>query len=229
MNSEILVNVTPMETRVALVENGAVQEIFIERAENRGIVGNIYKGRVQRVLPGIQAAFIDIGLSQAAFIYVDDVIRNGFEDLERNLVQVATGSEQPEDLITSFPGPEREYPIEEMMVEGQEFLVQVAKSSIGTKGPRVTSYISLPGRYLVLMPYSNHIGVSRRIEDEIERQRLKTMVAEMRDNHFGYIVRTAAEGIDANRMLHEQQFLVNLWNNIRKKYQTLPSLPLGTT
>ena len=100
-----------------------------------------------------------------------------------------------------------------MLVEGQEILVHVAKAPMGTKGPRVTAYISLPGRYLVLMPFSNHIGVSRRIEDEAERVRLKTMVGDMRDNEYGYIVRTAAEGLDADRMLHEKQFLVNLWDN----------------
>ncbi|MGD9330477.1 MAG: Rne/Rng family ribonuclease [Desulfobacterales bacterium] len=222
MFKEIIINVTERETRVALLEDGTIVELFIERGDFVDITGNIYKGRVQRVLPGIQAAFIDIGMRQAAFIYVDDVIRNGFDEVERELVNVGGDEDTVDLLLGARHSFDAACPIEELMVEGQEFLIQVTKAPMGTKGPRVTSYISLPGRYLVLMPYSNHIGVSRRIEDEAERLRLKTMVEDMRDNRFGYIVRTAAEGIDAGRMIHEQQFLVNLWENIGKKFQTTP-------
>ena len=226
MFKEIIINVTERETRVALLEDGTIVEVFIERGDLVDITGNIYKGRVQRVLPGIQAAFIDIGLSQAAFIYVDDVIRNGFRDVERELAGSSSEEDTVDAFMDSLRSSERECPIEELLVEGQEILVHVAKAPMGTKGPRVTSYVSLPGHYLVLMPYSNHIGVSRRIDDEMERQRLKTMVAEMRDNEFGYIVRTAAEGIDVERMLHEKQFLVNLWDTIGRKYKSAatPSL-----
>jgi len=226
MFKEIIINVTERETRVALLEDGTIVEVFIERGDLVDITGNIYKGRVQRVLPGIQAAFIDIGLSQAAFIYVDDVIRNGFSDVERELAGSSSEEDTVDVFMDSLRSSERECPIEELLVEGQEILVHVAKAPMGTKGPRVTSYVSLPGHYLVLMPYSNHIGVSRRIDDEMERQRLKTMVAEMRDNEFGYIVRTAAEGIDVERMLHEKQFLVNLWDTIGRKYKSAatPSL-----
>lgn len=223
MFKEIVINVTERETRVALLEDGTIAEVFIERGNFVDITGNIYKGRVQRVLPGIQAAFIDIGLSQAAFIYVDDVIRNGFHDIERELAQIPSDESTEEYLLETFRSSERESPIEDLMVEGQEILVHVAKAPMGTKGPRVTSYISLPGRYLVLMPFSNHIGVSRRIEDETERVRLKTIVGDMRDNEYGYIVRTAAEGLDAARMLHEKQFLENLWENICRKYKTAPT------
>ena len=136
------------------------------------------------------------------------------------------GDGRADDFQALRPARDHEHPIEDLLVEGQDILVHVAKAPMGTKGPRVTSYISLPGRYLVLMPFSNHIGVSRRIEEESERLRLKTMIAEARENTFGYIVRTAAEGIDAARILHEKAFLTNLWDNIRRKFKTAstPSL-----
>lgn len=223
MFKEIIINVTGRETRVALLEDSTIVELFIERGNSVDITGNIYKGRVQRVLPGIQAAFIDIGLSQAAFIYVDDILRNGFEDVERELAQMASDEENGDADIGDFRTLDREIPIEDLLVEGQEILVHVAKAPMGTKGPRVTSYISLPGRYLVLMPFSKHLGVSRRIEDESERLRLKTMVAETGDEPFGYIVRTAAEGIDAAPLLHEKHFLKNLWGNILRKFKTAPN------
>jgi ribonuclease G len=222
MFKEIIINVTERETRVALLEDGDVVELFIERGDLVDITGNIYKGRVQRVLPGIQAAFIDIGLSQAAFIYVDDVIRNGFHEVERELAKTSDDSAATDEFFETLRSVEREYPIEDLLVEGQDILVHVAKAPMGTKGPRVTSYISLPGRYLVLMPFSNHIGVSRRIEDEVERTRLKSMIGEMRDNEYGYIVRTAAEGIDEARMHHEKHFLANLWENIQRKFKKAP-------
>jgi ribonuclease G len=223
MFKEIVINVTERETRVALLEDGTIVEVFIERGDHVDITGNIYKGRVQRVLPGIQAAFIDIGLRQAAFIYVDDVIRNGFTEVENELARMQTDDNTEEFLLETFRSSEQACPIEELLVEGQEILVHVAKAPMGTKGPRVTSYVSLPGRYLVLMPFSNHIGVSRRIEDEAERTRLKTMVGAMQENDYGYIVRTAAEGLDAERMIHEKQFLVNLWETIQKKFKTAPT------
>jgi len=213
MFKEIIINVTERETRVALLEDGTIVELFVERGDFIDITGNIYKGRVQRVLPGIQAAFI----------YVDDVIRDGFKDVERELTAVQDEALQGGEILENLRSVERGYPIEDLLVEGQEILVHVAKAPMGTKDPRVTSYISLPGRYLVLMPFSNHIGVSRRIEDEGERSRLKTMIGDIRDNEFGYIVRTAAEGIDEARMVHEKQFLVNLWENIQRKFKTAPS------
>ena len=219
MYKEIVINVSQRETRVALLEDGTIVELFIERGDDADITGNIYKGRVQRVLPGIQAAFVDIGLNQAAFIYVDDVLRNGFQDIEKQMARA--GGYEP----SYSPAPEdyRPSPIEELLVEGQEILVHVAKAPMGTKGPRVTSYVSLPGRFLVLMPFANHIGVSRRIEDEAERSRLKNMIAEMRDNHFGYIVRTAAEGIDIPRVQQEMMFLKNLWASVQKKFKKAPA------
>ena len=222
MFKEIIINVTERETRVALLEDSTIVELFIERGNLVDITGNIYKGRVQRVLPGIQAAFIDIGLSQAAFIYVDDVIRNSFKEVEQELVTIGEENDTIDEFLGTLRSEEREYPIEDLLVEGQDILVHVAKAPMGTKGPRVTSYISLPGRYLVLMPFSNHIGVSRRIEDEGERVRLKNLIGQMRDNDYGYIIRTAAEGIDEARMIHEKQFLVNLWETIQRKFKTAP-------
>ncbi len=216
MYKEIVINVSQRETRVALLEDGTIVELFIERGDASDITGNIYKGRVQRVLPGIQAAFVDIGLNQAAFIYVDDVIRNGFCDIEKQMA-LAGGCGAPVTL------DDRQSPIEDLLVEGQEILVHVAKAPMGTKGPRVTSYVSLPGRFLVLMPFANHIGVSRRIEDETERLRLKNMIGGIRDNHFGYIARTAAEGIDEPRLQQEMLFLKNLWASIQKKFQSVPA------
>ncbi|MBL0714455.1 MAG: Rne/Rng family ribonuclease [Desulfosarcina sp.] len=219
MYKEIIINVSQRETRVALLEDGTLVELFIERDDATDITGNIYKGRVQRVLPGIQAAFVNIGLNQAAFIYVDDVIRNDFRDIERQMARQDPETTGREDQVLPVPDEVRSSPIEELLVEGQEILVHVTKAPMGTKGPRVTSYVSLPGRYLVLMPFANHIGVSRRIEDEAERLRLKNIIAEIRDNHFGYIVRTAAEGSDAPRVQQEMLFLKNLWASIRKKFK----------
>ncbi|MGB5618086.1 MAG: Rne/Rng family ribonuclease, partial [Desulfobacterales bacterium] len=163
MHRKLVINEALHETRVALLEDGNIVELFIERGDESDIAGNIYKGRIQRVLPGIQAAFIDIGLNQAAFIYVDDVLGERFEAFEQfrdndQEQPVDTPEPKPDDL----PDTENRYTphIEDLINEGQEIMVQVAKSPIGTKGARVTSHISLPGRFLVLMPTSNHIGIS---------------------------------------------------------------------
>ena len=231
MYKKIIINVFDHETRVALVEDETIAELFIERRGSRDSTGNIYKGRVQRVLPGMQAAFVDIGLNQAAFIYVDDVIRHDYKDIEEHFscTDMEEESETDEDLETeiAYPLNGQHDNIEDLITEGQEILVQVSKSPIGTKGARITSNISLPGRFLVLMPTSSHIGISRRIEDEGERQRLKDIVTELAQNNaMGYIVRTAAEGVQKEKIAYEMGFLKNLWCNIQKKYQTAgtPSL-----
>jgi ribonuclease G len=229
MAKKIIINVADHETRVALVEDETMVELFIERKGSRDNTGNIYKGRVQRVLPGMQAAFVDIGLNQAAFIYVDDVIRDNYSDIEGHFIcnDLEEDGFSDDDLQpTPIPKEEKEN-IEDLITEGQEILVQVSKSPIGTKGARITSNISLPGRFLVLMPTSSHIGISRRIEDETERQRLKTIVSELSNSSvMGYIVRTAAEGVQKEKVAYEMGFLKNLWCNIQKKYQTAatPSL-----
>ncbi len=166
MSEEILINVTPRETRVALVENGMLQEVHVERASRRGYVGNIYKGKVSRVMPGMQAAFVEIGLDRAAFLHASDIVR--------------PTAPLPEDGGEAPPGaPLPTPPINELLRDGQEIIVQVVKDPIGTKGARLTTHLSIPSRYLVLLPYSKVLGVSVRIEDESERQRLKELLVEL--------------------------------------------------
>jgi ribonuclease G len=202
MSEEILINVTPRETRVAVVENGVLQEVFIERTSRYGLVGNIYKGRVSRVLPGMQAAFVDIGLDRAAFLHASDIATLP-ED-------ATTGEARRTDNITS------------LLSEGQEVLVQVIKDPLGTKGARLTTHITVPSRYLVLLPGENTIGVSTKIEDEAERQRLKDIVAGVAadDPQAGCIVRTAAEGAGLAELQADRMFLCKLWAAIRENART---------
>lgn len=224
MYKQLIINVTEQETRVALLEDGTIVELHVDRGDDSDIAGNIYKGRVLRVLPGMQAAFVDIGLSQAAFIYVDDVVDNTFKDIERLFILGLDENGEPgEEDAAAALSRERNSVIEELLVEGQEILVQVAKSPIGTKGARISSHVSIPGRFLVLMPSSSHIGVSRRIEEESERQRLKKLVCDLRQDDFGFIVRTAAEGESEERIAYEMGFLTNLWESIQRKYKTAPA------
>ncbi len=220
MTSEIIVNSNIRETRVALLENGVLAELYIERAKDRGIVGNIYKGIVTKILPGMQAAFVDIGLRKAGFLYVTDIdVLCGFDEDEK-----VVSSEETE----LFTAREEEFPrrpsrrglfhaIEEVLQEGQEILVQVSKEPIGTKGARITSYITLPGRYLVFMPGVDHIGVSRRIEDESERKRLKEIIKQEKAPGVGYIVRTVSEGVAREEILSDIGFLNTLWRDIQEK------------
>jgi ribonuclease G len=201
MSEDILINVTPRETRVAVVENGMLQELHIERASRRGVVGNVYKGRVQRVMPGMQAAFVEIGLDRAAFLHASDILRLPAEP-----------SEPGEDVV---PGPPP--PIGSLVHEGQEIVVQVVKDPIGSKGARLTTQISIPSRYLVLLPYSRVIGVSARIEDEAERARLKGLMAELTENNGpGCIVRTNAEGQPAEALAEDVAYLRRAWQIIRE-------------
>lgn len=220
MYKELIVNVTENETRVALVEDSNLVELFIERSDDENINGNIYKGVVQRVLPGMQAAFVDIGIKQAAFLYIDDVIQK--QNLDKN--------QPPEDKKKSPEGDvsknelkdetkRKNIPIEDILKEGQQLMVQVVKAPIGSKGARISTYISLPGRYLVLMPSVDHIGISKRIEDEEERDRLKGIISEIRDVNFGYIFRTASEKIDSEQLKIEMNMLVNSWENIKRRYR----------
>ena len=225
MNKKIVINVAEHETRVALLEDGNIVELFIERGDVSDIAGNIYKGKVQRVLPGMQAAFVDIGLKQAAFIYVSDIDGARYNDIENLMLKSNEGEEDLLNIngsISTTPLINYKYHIEELITEGQEIMVQVSKAPLGSKGARVTTHISLPGRFLVLMPTSDHIGVSRRIENEIERKRLKGIVESLRQDQFGYIVRTAAEDIQKEKIAYEMGFLKNLWENIQSKYQTVP-------
>lgn len=227
MNSELIINVAPWETRVALLENSNVVEFHIERAAKPGYVGNIYKGRVVRVLPGMQAAFVDIGLERTAFLYVTDV----YDHLSEFEVMLGR-SEYPEDADISI-GMEEEpdlhytpppFRIEELLHEGQEILVQVAKEPIGSKGARVTSHISLPCRHLVIMPTMNHVGISRRIEDETERARLKAIIEASRPDGMGFIARTASEGVNPEDIDMEIDFLLKMWKDVQRKAATI-SIP----
>ena len=230
MSEEILINVTPRETRVAMVENGVLQEVLIERTNKRGLVSNIYKGKVCRVLPGMQAAFVDIGLERAAFLHASDILPPNNGERERNKSEAS---------------------INELVHEGQTLLVQVIKDPLGTKGARLTTQITIPSRYVVLLPYSlNTVGISTRIEKESERKRLKDIVlrqmgiaeqplvektindsetlmmqavppvvrkdAELCDN-YGFIIRTAAEGATEDMIRADMDFLCRLWKDILNK------------
>ncbi len=213
MGSEILINVTRGETRVALLEGGQVVEFYVERKRDASLVGNIYKGKVVKILPGMQSAFVDIGLEKAAFLYVADIKADTDE-----YAPLFEEEEKEEDSLEMIPRKCRsEMTIEEIIQEGQEFLVQVSKDPIGSKGARVTSYITLPGRYLVLMPNVEHIGISRRISDEEERNRLKAIVGKIKPPGYGLIIRTASEGSAEEDMEKDLQFLILLWENLAEK------------
>ncbi|MDR3038634.1 MAG: Rne/Rng family ribonuclease [Candidatus Adiutrix sp.] len=218
MSSELIINYRPHETRVALLENGTLVEFQVERgAQGAGLLGNIYLGRVIRVLPGMQAAFVDIGLDKAAFLYVDDVCAEAAADFEKRLGRVPS-EEEGGERGAAGPEPkdgraEASPPIETLLAEGQDILVQISKEPIGQKGARVTTHISLPSRRLVLMPTMTHLGVSRRIEDEEERRRLKE-VLETLGHDQGFIARTAAEGTGGIEIQAEAKFLLQLWRRI---------------
>lgn len=199
-----------METRVAVIENGMPQEVYIERALRRGIVGNIYKGRVVRVLPGMQAAFVDIGLERAAFIHVEDVLPQSADADEKSNASIA-----------------------QELREGQSLIVQVTKDPLGTKGARLTTHLAIPSRYLVYMPDNSHIGVSQRIEDNEERARLREVVAEAvsevspeQETEGGFILRTVSEGVEAADLASDIKFLFRLWRKVqeRMKSEKAPSV-----
>lgn len=222
MANELIINARDHETRVALVENGIVVELHIERKTGQELMGNIYRGRVVKVLPGMQAAFMDIGLDRTAFLYVSDVYKD-FSDLEQLMLG---NSKAEEDLALTDPdSPQPDqlhdisFQIEDLLDENQNIMVQVAKEPFGNKGARLTCHISLPGRHLVLMSTVNHIGVSRRIEDKEERERLKGMIQEIRPADFGFIVRTVAEDISREKLKSEMDFLLKLWSNIQEKME----------
>ena len=224
MATELIINARRHETRIALVENQSVVEFYVERTATGGITGNFYKGRIVRVLPGMQAAFVDIGLQRAAFLYVADVYDHEYE-FKKLLVREEGEDDSAPTEAESETGESFEdenFLIEELLHEGQEILVQVSKEPMGHKGARVTSHVSLPGRHLVLMPTASHIGVSRRIEDEDERRRLREMIEELRPNHYGFIARTASEGVGRDRIKSEMDFLLKLWVNIQRRVQGAP-------
>ncbi len=208
-NDEILINITPQETRVAIVENGTLQEVSIERQTSRGIVGNIYKGKVNRVLPGMEAAFIDIGLEKAGFLHVSDI----------DIVAPAGHGDENNGDENGSTRPA----INELLHEGKTLLVQVVKDPMGTKGARLTTSISVPSRYLVYMPNSSSIGISVKIEDEAERERLKSLLQACRaENQIGgCIIRTAAEGVDEKELQRDIAFLSKLWGSLAESAEAV--------
>ncbi|MGR8948623.1 MAG: ribonuclease G [Gammaproteobacteria bacterium] len=210
MAEDILINVTPQETRVARLENGVLQEFVVERARSRSLVGNVYLGRVMRVLPGMGAAFLEIGLERTAFLHVSDI-------------------------AAASAAPQQEEPsIEKLVTEGQQLLVQITKEPLGSKGARLTTGISIASRYLVLMPNVGHLGISQRIEDEEEKDRLRTIIGELApnlcdsrgneaqdvQNCHGYIVRTAAEGAEREELARDMRFLDRLWDTLLSRIES---------
>lgn len=265
MGLEIAINATRDETRVAILENRVLTELYIDRRKDRGIVGNVYKGRVVKVLPGMQAAFVDIGVERAAFLYVADVtfpadrFSPSMETNEEGTDEEISAHVDPDDFPPVNPedsqtdpmagnhpgaGPQeasessvktaverdrRKYrgyghlAIEDLLQEGQEIAVQVTKEPIGTKGPRVTGYVSLPGRSLVYMPTVNHVGVSRRISRDEERARLREIIHRLRRPGSGYIVRTVSEGVDEADLKADMEFLDLVWQKILQKREQNPA------
>ncbi|TAN43985.1 MAG: Rne/Rng family ribonuclease [Nitrospirae bacterium] len=215
MSAELVINVTREESRVALLENGQVVELYIERKRDASLVGNIYKGRVLKILPGMQSAFVDIGLEKAAFLYVADIM----PEMDEFYSAFLGDSSDRMDIDIDMPfnqGP-RPSSIDEIIQEGQELIVQVSKDPIGSKGARVTSYVTLPGIYIVLMPNVEHVGISRRIEDEEVRTQLKVIADEIKPKGFGLIMRTASEDATREEIKNDLDFLLLLWENIHKK------------
>lgn len=206
---ELLISANPFESRIALIELGRLAEFYVERKKDRGITGNIYKGKVVRVLPGMQSAFVEIGLQRTSFLHVTD-IQEPMEEVEE---------EEEEKEKRSYAAVR----IQDIIKEGQEIMVQAAKEPIGTKGARVTSYVSLPGRYLVFMPTYDKVAISRRISSEKERRRLREIVSSVRPEGYGFIIRTVCEGASREDIEADMKFLIKLWESILKKKEKLPT------
>ncbi|HJU11525.1 MAG TPA: Rne/Rng family ribonuclease [Candidatus Binataceae bacterium] len=265
---DIIINASPLEVRVALLEDGALAEFYLEREQRGGLAGNIYKGRVTRVLPGMQAAFVDIGLEKAGFLHVSDFqtdaeslgsvaedigegdvetepvmpeVELSFDETIASVLEVRNGAVEAASVIIEEPEapteskPTRRHrngrhrprlPIEQQLKRGQEIIVQVAKEPMGSKGARLTSFISLPGRHLVYTPSSKHIGISRRIESAEERARLRSAVKELGALHGGFIVRTACEGVSKREIQRDVSFLTKLWSSIIKAGENSPPASL---
>ena len=228
MQNEILINATPGETRVAILEKSQFVELHLERARVRSVAGSIVKGRVTRVLPGMQAAFVDIGLEKAAFLYAGDYVEN-IESIEED-------EEEPRRRGRGRNGGGRRVPsIETLLHEGQEIVVQIAKEPIGSKGARITSHVSIAGRHLVLTPWAQRVGVSRRIDSDRERRRLREIVNRIRPQDLGFIIRTAGEGTREADLEADVRYLTAVWDDVQIRKDQVraaealyrePSLPL---
>ncbi|MDQ6988922.1 MAG: Rne/Rng family ribonuclease [Mariprofundaceae bacterium] len=211
MSTELLVNVTPFEIRIARVENGLAEELYVERTCGKGLRGNMYWGKIQRVIPGIQAAFVDLGLKKSGFLYAGDVLgsRTSQEDLDTG--DEGESARHEEDYRQNIA------PIGQLLREGQEVMVQVSREPISSKGPRVTGMVSLAGRYLVFLPDLDHVGIAKRLEDETERARLLDIAQQIKTPKGGLIIRTVAEGHSLEDLQKDLDFLLRLWADIEKR------------
>ena len=211
MQKEIFINIAQHEKRVAILENKRMEEFYVERPDYINLVGNIYKGRVESVLPGMGAAFVDLGLEKNGFLYVTDVV-TGISSYEKLL-------EEGADVEMEKVEPKKPLPsITELLKKGDEVVVQVVKEPIGTKGARLTTHISIPGRFLVLMPFDNHIGLSKRIESRQERDRIRKIIEELKlPKDIGFIIRTAAQGASQKDFFRESRYLLSLWQHIKAR------------
>jgi ribonuclease G len=216
MNRELIINAGKKAARIALMEDRKLAELVIEHADNRSCVGNVYKGRVDNVVPGIQAAFVDVGMPKNGFLYVTDVT-DGLARYEEELEEHVVDARKRRSRSTS---------IAKVLKEGQDVLVQVTKEPIGTKGTRLTTFVSLPGRFVVLMPNVSHVGVSRKIAGDSERTRLKKLATQLKARGMGIIVRTAAEGVGKRALRADIDVLVKQWRTIRRRMRsrTAPAL-----
>ncbi|MDQ6973725.1 MAG: Rne/Rng family ribonuclease, partial [Mariprofundaceae bacterium] len=229
MSIELLVNVSPFETRIARIENGLAEEVYIERERERGLKGNIYKGRVQRVIPGIQAAFVDIGLEKSGFLYAGDIaipdvpdstdLAEGIEDDIKASDDSSNQNHDTDDGAVNISRHRHIPPINTLLRDGQDILVQVSKDPIASKGPRLTSLLSIAGRYLVYLPGLRHVGIARRLEGDEERQRLLNIGEKIRPEKAGLIIRTVAEGHSEQALKEDLDFLERLWAGIEKRNQ----------
>lgn len=221
-STELLINATPYETRIALIEHGNLVEFYLEQTKDKGLVGNIYKGKVVRVLPGMQAAFVDIGLERTGFLYVNDIKinRDTFEKQMITNAKAANGKitgccNNGHDLSATLAPRSSELNIAELLTCGQEIMVQICKEPLGSKGARLTCHITLPCRNLVFMPMTSHIGISRKIENEEKRQQLRQVIEELRPVDTGFIVRTVAENADRDDLEADMEFLLHTWDEIQ--------------
>lgn len=250
LSEQLLVNVAPFETRIALLEGGIVTELMIERNADLGLVGSIYLGKIQRVLPGMQAAFVELGTGKAAFLYVGDVVRaqpsldpqDALEEADRVSVAELEGASEQDEAVPGDEGrglieqeaevtikkrrPKEKYKIENLLKPGQEVLVQVTKDPIGTKGPRVSCNISVPGRHVVFMPNYDHIGISRKIAEDDERERLRSLLSQKKPADGGFVARTVSQGVADDKILRDCEYLISLWREIerRAKQVSAPAL-----
>ena len=216
MTTEILINSRRYEVRIALVENGNLTEFHLQRPTEKGLMGNIYIGRVVRVLPGMQAAFVDIGLERTGFLYVDDIYVPASQRKQLTAELVGAEEHAPPISAEQLEKPSAHgLKIEDLISEGQEVMAQISKDPIGTKGARLTCQITLPGRNLVFRPQTDHIGISRKIEDEDTRSELRGMIDELRPDDVGFIVRTVAERAPRDDIKADMDFLMLLWDVIR--------------